>query len=157
VIDLPFLEQRKYTLKKSERKRKSKVEEARPNLCVGVNGVYKVRIESGFSAAHHLANYHGKCERQHGHNYKVRVWAEGKEIGSGGMLVDFGEMKKALSEVLLDLDHSDLNENVYFGDNPSAERIARYIFERLADANPEFPLSAVDVFETDSSMARWEP
>jgi 6-pyruvoyltetrahydropterin/6-carboxytetrahydropterin synthase len=119
--------------------------------------MYNARIEAWFAAAHHLSDFHGKCERQHGHNYKVRVWARGNTLDAGGMLVDFGVLKSALGEVLAVLDHSDLNEIPEFGDNPSAERIASYVYTKIAQAHPEIPLKAVDIFETETSMARYEP
>jgi 6-pyruvoyltetrahydropterin/6-carboxytetrahydropterin synthase len=119
--------------------------------------MFEVRIEAGFAAAHRLVHYNGKCERLHGHNYKVRVWAEGRALGEGGMLVDFGILKKALSEILETLDHSDLNGIPQFADDPSAERIAKYIFDGMIASHPELPLSAIDVFETETSMARFRP
>jgi len=119
--------------------------------------MFKVRIEGSFAAAHRLVHYNGKCERLHGHNYKVRVWAEGETLGEGGMLVDFGLLKKALNEVLLSLDHSDLNEIAVFADDPSAERIAKYIFDGIKGLDKGLPIAAVDVFETDTSMARYRP
>lgn len=119
--------------------------------------MFSVRIEAGFAAAHRLVHYNGKCERLHGHNYKVRVWAEGENLGEGGMLVDFGILKGALARVIADLDHRDLNEIADFADDPSAERIARYIFDRMLAENPALPIAAVDVFETDTSMARYSP
>lgn len=117
--------------------------------------MFEVRIEAGFAAAHRLVHYNGKCENLHGHNYKVRVWAKGDTLGDGGMLVDFGLLKRALGEVLQRLDHSDLNLIPEFQDDPSAERIARHIFNAMTAALPGVPLSAVDVFETDTSMARY--
>ncbi len=119
--------------------------------------MYSVRVEGGFSAAHFLTRYHGKCERLHGHNYKVRVYAAGPGLDEGGMLLDFGELKAALREVLAVLDHGLLNDIEYFQGDPSAERISRYVFEGIARLLPEAPLSAVEVFETDINMARYEP
>jgi 6-pyruvoyltetrahydropterin/6-carboxytetrahydropterin synthase len=119
--------------------------------------MYLVRVEADFAAAHFLSHYKGKCERLHGHNYKVRVWARGTTLDEGGMLLDFGELKGSLRTVLADLDHHLLNEEPRFKDDPSAERIAAYIFERLAAALPGAPLHAVEVFETETSMARFEP
>ncbi len=119
--------------------------------------MYETRIEAWFAAAHHLVDFHGKCERPHGHNYKVRVWARGECLDSGGMLVDFGVLKSALGEVLVILDHSDLNDIPEFEGNPSAERIARFIFSKISGSHPEIPLRAIDVFETETSMARYEP
>lgn len=119
--------------------------------------MYSVRIESEFSAAHFLSHYHGKCERLHGHNYKVRVWASGDSLDDGGMLVDFGLLKAALAKVIGILDHGNLNDIEAFKGDPSAERIAAYVFEKLAAALPDAPLSRVDVFETDVNMASYLP
>ena len=119
--------------------------------------MFLVRVESSFAAAHFLKHYDGKCERLHGHNYKVRAWAKGPALGEGGMLLDFVQLKGALREVLERLDHSLLNDMAVFQDDPSAERIAEYIFKALAERLPQAPLHAVEVFETDTSMARYEP
>jgi 6-pyruvoyltetrahydropterin/6-carboxytetrahydropterin synthase len=121
--------------------------------------MYSVRVESDFAAAHFLSRYHGKCERLHGHNYRVRLWARGGELDEGGMLVDFAVVKDALRRVCSALDHTNLNENPAFADNPSAERIARHIFEETAKLLPPGVaalLFAVDVYETPTSMARYE-
>ena len=119
--------------------------------------MYYVRVEAGFAAAHFLAHYRGKCERLHGHNYKVRAYVGGERLGPGGMLVDFGELKGALRSILEPLDHSLLNDLAAFEDDPSAERIAEFVFKALARRLPQAPLHAVEVFETDTSMARYEP
>jgi 6-pyruvoyltetrahydropterin/6-carboxytetrahydropterin synthase len=122
--------------------------------------VYSVRVEADFAAAHFLSRYHGKCERLHGHNYRVRLWAGGEDIDEGGMLVDFAVLKDALRRVCSSLDHTNLNDNPVFSDNPSAERIARHIFEESAKLLPSDAaalLFAVDVYETPASMARYSP
>lgn len=119
--------------------------------------MYIVRVEDSFAAAHFLTHYHGKCERLHGHNYRVRVYARGSELDAGGMLLDFGILKAALREVLGGLDHSLLNDEPSFMGDPSAERIAALIFARLVERLPAAPLHAVEVFETEKNMARYEP
>jgi 6-pyruvoyltetrahydropterin/6-carboxytetrahydropterin synthase len=119
--------------------------------------MYHVRVEATFAAAHFLSRYKGKCERLHGHNYRVRLWAGGSTLDEGGMLVDFGDLKAALRNVLERLDHSLLNDEPVFEDNPSAERIAEYVFKGIRDILKDTPLSAVEVFETETSMARYEP
>ncbi len=119
--------------------------------------MYTIRVEADFAAAHYLSHYHGKCERLHGHNYLVRVHAAGPELDEGGMLMDFGVLKGALRAVLSDLDHSNLNELPVFGGDPSAERIARHIHDRIRELLPDAPLSAVEVFETPTSVAAYIP
>ena len=119
--------------------------------------MYTIRVDATFAAAHFLTEYHGKCERLHGHNYLVRAYARGMELDPAGMLVDFGDVKGRLREVCSSLDHGCLNDNPAFHQSPSAERIARYVFDEIARLDPAIPLSAVEVFETDTSMARYEP
>lgn len=117
--------------------------------------MFEIRVEADFAAAHFLTNFHGKCERLHGHNYQVFAHARGKTLSEGGMLLDFGILKKALREVCDELDHQHLNEISFFGDDPSAEKIAMYIFEGIKKRLPECPLYAVDVFETPTSRAKY--
>ena len=123
--------------------------------------MYQARVEAEFSAAHFLSHYHGKCEKLHGHNYRVRLWVRGAELDAGGMLADFSLLKKALNEVIAVLDHSNLNDLEVFQNDPSAERIAKFIFDRaketLAGMGVDVSLlRAIDVFENPRSMARYE-
>lgn len=128
--------------------------------------MYEVRVEVSFAAAHFLRDYHGKCERLHGHNYKVYAHVRGAVLDAGGMVLDFAQLKAALRKVCEQLDHTTLNDNSYFAQNPSAERIARYIYDGVVDAlsvqgidvSPQSAgaqLFAVDVFETETSRARY--
>ena len=117
--------------------------------------MYEARVEADFAAAHFLSDFHGKCERLHGHNYRVLAHVRGETLDSGGMLLDFGVLKKALREVCASLDHSHLNDISCFKENPSAERIAKYIFTEIERLLPGVPLYAVDVYETPTSRARY--
>jgi 6-pyruvoyltetrahydropterin/6-carboxytetrahydropterin synthase len=123
--------------------------------------MYTARVEADFAAAHFLSHYRGKCENLHGHNYRVRLWVRGKDLDEGGMLADFGVLKELLRNITGELDHQNLNDKAHFQNDPSAERIARYIFEkaltglRARGLDPAL-LHAVDVFETPGSMARYE-
>ena len=123
--------------------------------------MFQLRVEAEFSAAHFLSNYHGKCENLHGHNYKVRLWVHGTKLNEGGMLADFSLLKKALNESMAPLDHTNLNDMEIFQNDPSAERIAKYIFERAKENLGSLGIDssllwAVDVFENSRSMARYE-
>lgn len=127
--------------------------------------MYEVRVEADFAAAHFLRDYHGKCENLHGHNYKVYAHVRGEKLDQGGMLLDFTELKAALRKACGLLDHKNLNDFECFDQNPSAERIATWIAERILEEIPSLDgkkndtgsasLYAVDVFETDTSRARY--
>ena len=93
--------------------------------------MFEVRVEADFAAAHFLKDYNGKCENLHGHNYKVFAHVKGNELNEGGMLLDFSLLKKVLKSVCKELDHTNLNDMEIFMNNPSAERIAMYIFNQI--------------------------
>lgn len=40
--------------------------------------MYEISVDGGFAAGHSLRGYKGKCEKIHGHNYKVRVTLAGR-------------------------------------------------------------------------------
>ncbi len=120
--------------------------------------MFELTVRDEFAAAHFLRNYPGACERPHGHNWKVEVVVRGEKLNEIGVLVDFKDLKKALKEVLSELDHQDLNKHPAFQDqNPSSENIARYIFEKLAESLASFPvkLVRVTVCETERSCASY--
>jgi 6-pyruvoyltetrahydropterin/6-carboxytetrahydropterin synthase len=89
-----------------------------------------VTREFKFDAAHFLTDYYGKCERMHGHTYKLQVTLEG-EIQSNGLVIDFVILKRIVKKYVLDkLDHHLLNDLI---DNPTAERIVTWIWKQLED------------------------
>ena len=97
--------------------------------------MYRMTVESQFSAAHQIRGHAGPCCRLHGHNYRVAVTLSGEELDALGMLVDYAEVKRALAQALAPFDHAYLNEIAPFTTvNPTSEEIARLIFQRLRDA-----------------------
>jgi 6-pyruvoyltetrahydropterin/6-carboxytetrahydropterin synthase len=124
--------------------------------------MYEVSVDESFAAAHNLRNYNGKCENLHGHNYKVRVTFAGQQLDAAGLLYDFVHLKQVLQTVIRSLDHKYLNEMAPFDvENPSAENIARYIYEQAAKEIPSAAngagISGVTVWETDTSAATYRP
>ncbi len=120
--------------------------------------MYELKILTQFSAAHRLENFYGKCEALHGHNWKVEVFLQGRELDDAGLLMDFGVVKARVNEVLEEIDHKYLNELPAFKDhNPSSENLARYLFERLAGVlnHSGAQVSRVNVWESDTSCASY--
>ena len=120
--------------------------------------MFIVTVEGSFSAAHYLAGHPGKCEKLHGHNYKVRVSVAEQKLNKQGMVIDFGELKQELKKILEILDHSFLNEQQEFADGtPTAERISYYVYCKLRQALPALSISKVEVAETDKNQATYYP
>jgi 6-pyruvoyltetrahydropterin/6-carboxytetrahydropterin synthase len=122
--------------------------------------MYEISVDESFAAAHNLRDYHGKCEDLHGHNYKVRVVVAGTQLDATGLLYDFVHLKQVIQEVIRSLDHKYLNELPPFDTlNPSAENIARHIYDRTAQQLLKAPNAAgifsVTVWETETSAATY--
>jgi len=116
--------------------------------------MFEVSVEAVFSAAHRLRDYKGKCENMHGHNWKVQVACGSGKLNKQGMVIDFTELKKALNETIMPLDHKVLNDITYFKkENPTSENIAKYIYNKLKTQNSK--LKTVKVWETDTSCATY--
>ena len=123
--------------------------------------MYQVTVERTFAAGHYLRNYKGKCENPHGHNYKIRVTLQGRELDSAGLLLDFKDLKSVMKRTIERLDHQMLNDIEPFKVlNPSAENIAKYFYDQ---ANGELKdltkgrvsVKDVTVFETDVTTATY--
>lgn len=94
---------------------------------------YTVSKELEFAAAHFLRDYHGICERIHGHNYRVQVYVGANELDTEGIVVDFAEVKESLLRVCGRFDHTLINDVAPFDElNPTVEQLARYIGEEVA-------------------------
>ena len=123
--------------------------------------MYTLCVEGAFEAAHRVVNYPGKCDRLHGHNWVVEATFQGTQLDELGMLIDFKIAKKALAEILDEFDHYYLNDLPPFHDgvNPTAENLARIIYERLearteVQASPA-ELTALTVWESPKSSVTY--
>ena len=89
-----------------------------------------VTCQFRFDSAHYLTRYYGKCERVHGHTYRLEVTVDGT-VQENGMVVDFVLLKRVIKKyVIAKLDHQLLNDVL---ENPSAERVIVWIWDKLSD------------------------
>jgi 6-pyruvoyltetrahydropterin/6-carboxytetrahydropterin synthase len=123
--------------------------------------MFEVTVEDTFAAGHFLRNYKGKCENPHGHNYKVLVTLQGRDLDKAGLLLDFKDLKYAIKGVVEKLDHQMINEvEPFTAVNPSAENLAKYFYEetnvRLKDVTDgRVWVKQVTMFETDTTNATY--
>jgi 6-pyruvoyltetrahydropterin/6-carboxytetrahydropterin synthase len=114
--------------------------------------MFELMVETHFSAAHHLLNYQGKCERPHGHNYVVQIWVQGETLDKANILYDYKVLKGYLKSVTEPLDHIDLNEfEAFKGESPSSEFLSQYVYKKLKPLLPH--LVKTCVFETPTACA----
>jgi 6-pyruvoyltetrahydropterin/6-carboxytetrahydropterin synthase len=133
--------------------------------------MFRVTREIHFCYGHRLLNYEGKCRYLHGHNGKAVITLESEALDRRGMVFDFGEIKRSLSAWIDEvLDHrmvlhqddpaiplmKQLGEPVYVMDrNPTAENIARVIFDRARELG--LPVVEVRLWETPNCFATYCP
>lgn len=131
--------------------------------------MFRITQQIDFCYGHRLLNYDGKCRHLHGHNGRVVIALEGEELDDRGMLVDFSDVKNALRTWIDDtLDHRmilcerdpaletlrSLGEPVFvIPDNPTAENIAKLIYERAIEL--KFPVAEVSLWESAKSYATY--
>jgi 6-pyruvoyltetrahydropterin/6-carboxytetrahydropterin synthase len=120
--------------------------------------MYELTIETGFASAHQLRGYKGKCEKMHGHNWKVQVSVIAERLNEIDLAIDFHDLKRMANEVVSPLDHAFLNEIFPFTEkNPSSENIAKWIYDsmnkKLSEDNVR--VSAVTVWESDTASASY--
>jgi len=129
----------------------------------------KVGRRITFNAAHRLNNPNwsdekntavfGKCNspNYHGHNYTLETWVEGPIDPDTGYVIDLSELKQIIKdEVEEPFDHRNFNLDVpeFANLNPTAENIAKVIYEKLKPRLNQFKL-VVRLYETENNFVEY--
>jgi 6-pyruvoyltetrahydropterin/6-carboxytetrahydropterin synthase len=131
--------------------------------------MYSVTKRIEFCYGHRLLDYDGVCRHPHGHNAVAEIEVSADALDARNMVVDFNDIKSGVKEwVDRELDHRmilreddvlvatlrSLGEPVFVVEsNPTAERIARLLFDVARDQ--QLPVVRVTVWETPSSWATY--
>lgn len=101
-------------------------------------------------AAHRLPNLpeSHKCQRLHGHSFRVEIHAKGPVTGREGWVMDFADIGRAFAPLYEQLDHHYLND-IPGLENPTSENLAKWIWTRLKPILPA--LSKIVIRETCTS------
>ena len=120
--------------------------------------MYELKVVTKFAAAHQLTMVAAKCENMHGHNWKIEVCVTGEKLDDGGVVLDFGEIKKHVADIMSMLDHKYLNELECFQQSqPSSENFARLVAGELQQKidNQSVRVSRVTAWESDDASATY--
>lgn len=120
--------------------------------------MFNLHLERNIEIAHKLKKHKGKCKNLHGHSLKVIVDINAEKLiedgEQDGMILDFGIVK----EIIDSLDHSYLNDFVD-GEMPTAERVAKYLAESIAEECKTYNSSVyfvkVKVYETENQCVTY--
>jgi 6-pyruvoyltetrahydropterin/6-carboxytetrahydropterin synthase len=131
--------------------------------------MYSVAKRIEFCYGHRLLDYNGVCAHPHGHNAVAELEIRSSTLDGRNMVMDFTDIKHAIKTwVDKELDHKmilrqddplvpvlqGMREPVFTLDgNPTAERIARLIFDVARDQG--LPVARVTVWETPTSWATY--
>jgi 6-pyruvoyltetrahydropterin/6-carboxytetrahydropterin synthase len=94
-----------------------------------------------------------KCERLHGHSFKIELSIFGPVDARTGWFIDYGVVDEAWQPLHDVLDHNYLND-VEGLENPTSEILAKWIWDRLKAKLPQ--LVRVTVFETCDARCEYE-
>ncbi|AOY57371.1 MULTISPECIES: 6-carboxytetrahydropterin synthase QueD [Desulfococcus] len=121
--------------------------------------MFELKILTRFAAAHQLRMVGQKCENLHGHNWKVEVCVGGEHLNEAGVLMDFGDVKRHVADIIREIDHKFLNELEFFQrvEQPSSERIAVHIAQELQKRldTPGVRVTRVSAWESDDACATY--
>ncbi|AXI82628.1 6-carboxytetrahydropterin synthase QueD [Xylella taiwanensis] len=113
--------------------------------------IFKVFIIEAAHCLPHVPAGH-KCARLHGHSFRIEVHVSGTLDPDTGWIMDFSDLKHAFQPIYDQLDHHYLNE-IEGLENPTSERLAMWIWDRLKPVLPA--LSEIVVHETCTSGCRY--
>jgi 6-pyruvoyltetrahydropterin/6-carboxytetrahydropterin synthase len=138
--------------------------------------MYRIAKEFTFAMGHRLSLHLGNCQNFHGHNYTVIVGVKSEKLNSGGMVIDFANLKNVVMPILNTMDHAlMINETdeilvekmkeilpllkiIKVPYEPTAENMSSDIYhhlEHILKSKWGVDIDYVTVFETDTSQATY--
>lgn len=138
--------------------------------------MYILKAEHSFDSAHFLAGYEGKCRNIHGHRWRVEIEVQSETLVKGGqldgMVIDFGDLKNHVKEIVDFYDHALIIEEgtmrketlkclledgfkileVKF--RPTAENFAAFFFNHMKEKG--YKVKRATIYETPTNSAVYE-
>ncbi len=119
--------------------------------------MFQICIHDGFHASHYVKLPDGSIEEPHAHDWLVRVYLCREKLDKLGMVADFHEAQKALSDILKPLNNNDLNQHeALLTPYPTAEIVAKFVADAMDDKDIA-PVRRVEVTEAKDCIAIFEP
>lgn len=121
--------------------------------------MFEIGVSTRFEAAHRLVGDFGPATRMHGHTYRIEVAIRGPHLQPDGTLIDITRLQAALDAIVNDLHYRDLGEVPGLEQiNTTAENLAHYCWQRLAQALQDSPIVTltVRIWENPDAYAAYE-
>jgi len=119
--------------------------------------MFTISVETHFRASHQLTLPDGSKEPVHAHNWLLTADVSSDKLNSMGLVMDFNQLKAIIVKVIAEFDNTALNRISYFQqNNPSAENVAKYIYEKLRIRLPKgVQLRNIRIFEEPGCSAKF--
>lgn len=119
--------------------------------------MFTVSVETSFRAPHQLTLPNGSKEPAHRHDWSVTVDVSSDRLNNMGFVMDFRRLRAAVDNIVAEFDDISLDKIDYFQrNNPSAENVAKYIYEKLEYKLPEgIKLRSIRVVEERGCSAKF--
>lgn len=121
--------------------------------------MFELSVTIRFTASHQLVAPGGATEPAHEHEWRVTATVAGSALDASGLLIDFGDLRRTLHEVVAPLAGRRLNDlPVLAGRSPSAENVAAHLAAELSRRVPaNVRLACVEVEEEAGCVVRVRP
>jgi len=106
--------------------------------------MFSISVERTFAASHQLRLSDGSKEPQHSHDWTVVVSVDADKLDETGVVMDFRRLQTILDNIIEEFENTKLEQlDCFMHNNASAENIAKYIYDRIAerlpnDVNPDY-------------------
>ncbi len=119
--------------------------------------MFTISVEMSFHASHQLALPDGSNEPTHSHNWAVTAEVAAETLDNTGVVMDFRRLRAELGRIIAPFANSQLAAIEYFRqNNPSAENVAKYIYEKLVPKLPQgVDIRSVKVGEEQGCWAKY--
>lgn len=123
----------------------------------GSSVLFTISVETHFPASHQLTLPNGSKEPLHHHDWTITADVSSKKLNRMAIVMNFQKLKVIIDNIAAEFDNEALNKVRYFQqNNPSAENVARYIFEKLEPRLPKgVKLENVKVVEEPGCSAKF--
>jgi len=120
--------------------------------------MYRLCFQRDFTARHRLVGGDWGPETSlHGHSYRVEWELRASQLDEHGYLVDLVNVEKSLASAIERYRDALLNDLPEFGElNPSLERFAKILWDRLSASLPAGVDCSVRLWENPSAWAGYE-
>jgi 6-pyruvoyltetrahydropterin/6-carboxytetrahydropterin synthase len=100
--------------------------------------MFTISVEKRFRASHQMILTDGSKEAVHSHDWVVTADVGSERLDNMGIVMNFRKLQAMIDKIIATFDNKALESVGFFRkNNPSAENVAKYIYEKLRIGLPD--------------------